>query len=564
MVLFKSDMLSLRLFSTLFLIGSLSACGGSDSPEQSAPPIITPPANIAPVANAGIDQNVDEEIIVTLNGSGTDGDGSVASYRWAQLSGSSVALSGNNTQTITFTSPTLTQAETLIFELTVTDDGSATHKDLINVVINPVNISPTVTVANDYTVFEQITAELNAVASDEDGSISTYAWTQVSGDNVTITNADQVNASFISGDITAITTYEFSLTVTDNEGAQTSDNIVVTVDPNYPPVAVIGDDQFVTSGSTVTLDGSASSDIEGAITYLWTQSDTTAVSITLLNATSAMASFVANDLTAAETVTLSLTVTDEGGLTDTENMNVAITPIITALQNDTGISLCGDYAYGGSSNHSNTENCSDTVDVDADPIPDGQDADYGRDKTANDDFDGHKGFTFTKLDENGDPLAQSATAWHCVLDNVTGLIWEVKQDSGSTLLRDANNTYTWYNNSGVNDGGDAGTDNGGTCTDTNNCDTEKFVSRVNTAELCGLITWRMPTKHELNSLVDYSAATTALDLNYFPHAKPSFYWSSTPNYSSANAWRISFSDGDSVSAGARKNNTSYVRLVSKQ
>ena len=563
MVLPKSDTLSLRSFSALFLVGSLSACGGgSDSSEPVNPSPITPPANVAPVADAGIDQGVDEETIVTLSGSGTDSDGSIASYRWAQSSGSSVTLSSNDTQTLTFTSPTLTLAETLVFELTVTDDDGATHKDAINVVVNPVNISPTVTLADNYTVFEQTTAELSGVASDEDGSIATYAWTQVAGDEVTITNAGQANASFISGDITAITTYEFSLTVTDNEGAQTSDNMIVTVDPNYPPVAVVGDDLFVSSGSTVTLDGSASSDLESAITYLWTQLDETAVDVALLNATSATASFVANDLTAAETVTLSLTVTDEGGLTDTATMNVAIAPVITEWQNDTGISLCGDYAFGGSSNHSNSENCADTVDVDADTIPDGQDADYGRDKTAADDFDGNNGFTFTKLDENGDPLAQSATKWSCVLDNVTGLIWEVKQDLGSTLLRDANNMYTWYNSTGVNDGGDAGTDNGGSCTDTNNCDTEKFVSRVNTAGLCGLTTWRMPTKRELNSLVDFSVPTTALDVNYFPNTKSSFYWSSTPNYSDANAWRISFSDGNSVSAGARKSNVAYIRLVS--
>ena len=563
MVLPKSDTLSLRSFSALFLVGSLSACGGgSDSSEPVNPSPITPPANVAPVADAGIDQGVDEETIVTLSGSGTDSDGSIASYRWAQSSGSSVTLSSNDTQTLTFTSPTLTLAETLVFELTVTDDDGATHKDAINVVVNPVNISPTVTLADNYTVFEQTTAELSGVANDEDGSIATYAWTQVSGDEVTITNAGQANASFISGDITAITTYEFSLTVTDNEGAQTSDNMIVTVDPNYPPVAVVGDDLFVSSDSTVTLDGSASSDLESGITYLWTQLDETAVDVALLNATSATASFVANDLTAAETVTLSLTVTDEGGLTDTATMNVAIAPVITEWQNDTGISLCGDYAFGGSSNHSNSENCADTVDVDADTIPDGQDADYGRDKTAADDFDGNNGFTFTKLDENGDPLAQSATNWSCVLDNVTGLIWEVKQDLGSTLLRDANNMYTWYNSTGVNDGGDAGTNNGGSCTDTNNCDTEKFVSRVNTAGLCGLTTWRMPTKRELNSLVDFSVPTTALDVNYFPNTKSSFYWSSTPNYSDANAWRISFSDGNSVSAGARKSNSAYIRLVS--
>lgn len=66
-------------------------------------------------------------------------------------------------------------------------------------------------------------------------------------------------------------------------------------------------------------------------------------------------------------------------------------PGATGRLNDTGITACGNEAQNGL------------------PCPlathPGQDGDYGRDATANDDRDGHAGFSFTKLDANGKPLA---------------------------------------------------------------------------------------------------------------------------------------------------------------
>ncbi len=198
-----------------------------------------------------------------------------------------------------------------------------------------------------------------------------------------------------------------------------------------------------------------------------------------------------------------------------------VQPTPTGKLNDTGITLCGDYAYGGSGNHNNNLDCNG-VDLDGDPIPPGQDALYGRDASHNDDSDGHAGFSFTKIGSSGQALPASATEWSCVKDNVTGLIWEVKTDDGG--LHDKRHTYTWYNPNSNTNGRRAGYENG-------DYDTDSFVSAVNKTGYCGATDWRMPTREELRSIIDYSIAYPGLsiDTNYFINTTGyTEFWSSSP------------------------------------
>jgi len=203
----------------------------------------------------------------------------------------------------------------------------------------------------------------------------------------------------------------------------------------------------------------------------------------------------------------------------------------------------------------------------------GQDAEQGRDATHNDDSDGHAGFSFTQIDATGMPLATASTdysviPWSCVVDNVTGLMWEIKtKDVG---LQDTVHRYTWYNSSGINDGGNTGTENGnsgfdtGSCVDTVNCDTEKFVAQINTAALCGHSDWRLPDLEELRSIVDLNFSTT-VDNNYFPNTTTFLnkkYWSSTQNSSDSggtSVYTIAFTSGSSSIHS--KNEGFSIRLV---
>ena len=225
----------------------------------------------------------------------------------------------------------------------------------------------------------------------------------------------------------------------------------------------------------------------------------------------------------------------------------------TGKLNDTGITTCGNNAQNG-------QTC---------PLLDypNQDGDSGRDVTANDDSDGHAGFSFTKLDGSGKPLAdQSAdyatTQWACVKDNVTGLIWEIKTDDDG--LHDKDWNYTWYEPDSSKNGGDAGKQNGGRCGGTSQCDTYHYVQTVNAAGWCGYKDWRMPTYRELRSLVSHDCSYPAIGTAWFPNTPPSYpssdFWSLSPVAEYGNlAWLVSF--GNSSVSWNDKGGYYSVRLV---
>lgn len=225
---------------------------------------------------------------------------------------------------------------------------------------------------------------------------------------------------------------------------------------------------------------------------------------------------------------------------------------ITSL-NDTGITTCGDYAYGHGQNHDNNLDCAAVgasktqqgVDNDGDPVPAGQDALYGRDALAAQGKlqkigGGPAGFDYTKLDANGDPLPASATSWPCVRDNVTGLVWETKSTNAG--LHAMSNSYTWYNDDSNTNGGAAGTADGGSCSGSR-CDTQSFVEAVKQEMLCGFSDWRMPSSEELLSLVNKGKYNPAANENWLGPVS-GLYWSASPdaNYNYL-AWFVSFGYG---------------------
>lgn len=194
---------------------------------------VTSIPNILPVINAG-DTNIiaDEQSVVTIDASATyDQDGTIATFLWEHVSGTTLTLTGANTNTVTFTTPVLSLQEIVVLRLTVTDDQGFTNSSDFTVTINPVNNPPVVEASVDITVSANTEVFLTGTATDPDadGGIVSTVWTQIAGDPVTINFADSLLASFIAPVVSQDTVLSFQLNVLDNEGGAATATTNITV-----------------------------------------------------------------------------------------------------------------------------------------------------------------------------------------------------------------------------------------------------------------------------------------------------------------------------------------------
>ncbi len=233
----------------------------------------TPPPNIPPVANAGADKTITLPTSnVSLNGSGTDADGTISSYLWTKISGPASAVISNTTSANT-TVTSLSQG-IYLFELKVTDNKGAAARDTMQVTVNKAaNIPPVANAGADKIItLPTSNISLSGSGTDADGTISSYLWTKISGPSgAKFSNANSANTT-----VTSLSQgiYLFELKVTDNNGAAARDTMQVTVNKaaNIPPVANAGADKIITlPTSNISLSGSGT-DADGTISsYLWTK-----------------------------------------------------------------------------------------------------------------------------------------------------------------------------------------------------------------------------------------------------------------------------------------------------
>lgn len=93
---------------------------------------VTLEINLKPRAEAGPDRTVQARAPVRLDGTGSfDPEGDPITYQWRQVSGTGVALQGADTATPSFQAPN--KNDTLVFELTVTDDSGASSTDTVSI-----------------------------------------------------------------------------------------------------------------------------------------------------------------------------------------------------------------------------------------------------------------------------------------------------------------------------------------------------------------------------------------------------------------------------------------------
>jgi hypothetical protein len=90
-----------------------------------------------PVAKAGTDRTVPPNVTVELDGRGSiDPGGDTLTFTWRQIQGPNVELTGANTAQPTFTSPTVTDPVSLIFELYVVNSKGYDSVDTITITVD--------------------------------------------------------------------------------------------------------------------------------------------------------------------------------------------------------------------------------------------------------------------------------------------------------------------------------------------------------------------------------------------------------------------------------------------
>ena len=564
----------------------------------------------------------------------------------------------SNTSNITWDGAEL-QAGThfLILRISdIADNNSSFEQEYILDETAPVVI----TLGTDTSVTEASAATLDASGSTDANGITGHSWEQVesdgsalTGDALAISAADsaiaQVSVPGIAEDSSAALSFYFTVTVTDKAGnSLTSNLITLTVSNSYqsPVVAALSPILDIASGSSnsgyfdqVGLSWAADSS-NGLTYYLYRSSADTCDLSTYSLCPDSMRYISGSDFTIsngnADVIDSALEFTSTyyywleaqigTEVVSTLSAPIAVTTSAPAL-NDTGLSGGGDYPIGFDQHNGAGNSCDggylidDNDNVIEDPANHvgttrfiefvNEDCELGRDAdpSLNDDSDSNAALVFTRLNSDGTEYTgggdYSAEPWACVLDNVTGLIWEVK--TADTSWRGFSG-FTWYNpNHGATDTSGNAITFYGTESDR---DTQDYVDYVNGQisvdgayvngslgdGLCGSTSWRLPTVQESQGFADYDVAPTLIydssgvltgydpptvDINYFPNTTISpyqWFWtshlntdpdvnpdggSSTSNYF---AWLYGYALGNTRSGtGSTRGDTTgsnLVRLVS--
>jgi hypothetical protein len=119
--------------------------------------------------------------------------------------------------------------ESLVLTLSANESKVLGNQSTLHIVIrdDESNQAPTVTAGDNSEVNTRQNVTLTGSGNDPEAQPINYLWQQIAGNSVTINNADNPQASFTAPD--GAETLEFSLTITDDFGLTSSDNIVITV-----------------------------------------------------------------------------------------------------------------------------------------------------------------------------------------------------------------------------------------------------------------------------------------------------------------------------------------------
>lgn len=205
--------------------------------------------------------------------------------------------------------------------------------------IEPDNSPPQVNAGGDQVAVMDQVVTLAGDATDPDGfALAELLWRQRSGPLVSLSDAGALQTTFTAPQVLVETVLEFELIADDPHGARVSDLCSIYLyPPQDHPIAVAGSDQTVSSGSEVTLTGSAmASEGHDIDTYNWVppaDADQRALNLTAVNTQEAR--FVAPDVDADTELVFTLQVTDTSGQIAEDVCVVMVRAGVTPSQSDT-------------------------------------------------------------------------------------------------------------------------------------------------------------------------------------------------------------------------------------
>jgi len=254
-----------------------------------------------PVANAGQSKEVAVGSAVTFDAGGSTDDIGITSYVWTFTDGTAKTLTGV-TANYTFTN-----LGTYIITLNVTDTAGNWDTDTVTITIKDFT-KPTANAGPDQTVNEDTLVYFDGSNSTDNIGITSYTWKFTDGILRTLTGMKQ-NYTFANPGI-----YVATLNVTDSAGNYNTGTVTITVKDATAPVADAGLNKTAQVNTEVSFDANGSSDNVGITSYEWNFGDGA-------TATGATATYT---YASPGTYTVTLTVRDAAGNTDTHQITVTV------------------------------------------------------------------------------------------------------------------------------------------------------------------------------------------------------------------------------------------------
>ncbi len=264
-----------------------------------------------PTADAGEDKTVDEDTVVSFDGSNSSDNVGIVNYTWK--------IEGTKYYGITVDHTFAHPGEYMV-ELNVSDDAGNYAIDTAKITVEDVT-APTADAGEDKTVEEDTVVTFDGSDSTDNVGIANYTWS-VEGKEY---HGETLELTFDHPE-----TYSVKLKVTDKAGNFDKDIVNVTVLDVTAPEADAGMDRTVDEDEQVTFNGSASSDNKGIVDYKWT-----------IQGSKYRSKIVEYTFDEPGNYTVELTVKDEAGNSDTDEINVKVFDITSPIA-DAGESMTAD------------------------------------------------------------------------------------------------------------------------------------------------------------------------------------------------------------------------------